>query len=226
MTRRFVIGDIHGCYAELMVLLEKAGVGDDDEIISLGDIINRGPSSDATMRFFLERENARVVRGNHEHKFIQAVQGGRWPTLAMLYTRWQLGELYSAAIAAMQQMPIYIDLPEALLVHAYYEPDTDLEDQQPRVLLGTDGATSYLEATYERPWWRLYDGAKPIIVGHKDISGMQEPFVYRDRVYGLDTGCVYGGQLTGMWLPDFEIVSVLAENAHWQHIQSRFLPHE
>ena len=34
-----VIGDIHGCYVELQALLDKAGVGDDDLILAVGDIV-------------------------------------------------------------------------------------------------------------------------------------------------------------------------------------------
>ena len=33
-----------------------------------------------------------------------------------------------------------------------------------------------------RPWWELYRGHKPIVVGHKDYTGNGQPFVWRDRV--------------------------------------------
>ena len=41
MTRTFVIGDIHGCYAELQELLGKAGLSSSDEIIALGDVVEK-----------------------------------------------------------------------------------------------------------------------------------------------------------------------------------------
>mgnify|MGYP006212485299 CR=1 FL=1 len=40
-----VIGDIHGCYDELLALLDKAALGADDEIIAIGDMVDRGPKS-------------------------------------------------------------------------------------------------------------------------------------------------------------------------------------
>ena len=51
--RIFVVGDIHGCWDEFVELLEKAGVTEDDQIISVGDIGNRGPASDKTFDFFI-----------------------------------------------------------------------------------------------------------------------------------------------------------------------------
>jgi serine/threonine protein phosphatase 1 len=38
-----IIGDIHGCYNELQDLLDKSGIGDDEPIIALGDLFDRGP---------------------------------------------------------------------------------------------------------------------------------------------------------------------------------------
>lgn len=40
-----VIGDIHGCYAELRALLDKAGLTEADHIISIGDCVDRGPET-------------------------------------------------------------------------------------------------------------------------------------------------------------------------------------
>ncbi|MFW5690982.1 MAG: metallophosphoesterase [Chloroflexota bacterium] len=228
--RTFVIGDIHGCYAELLDLLEKAGVTRYDHIISLGDIINRGPQSQETLRFFMGEApryscaSTRAIIGNHEYKHVRAHQGERPPTLSMLMARWQIGTAYEQAVTFMESLPTYIDLPEAYLAHAYFEPGIALGDQQARVLVGTQGATDYLQQTYSKPWWTLYDGDKPLLVGHKDMSGRQTPFVYRDRVFGLDTGCVYGGRLTGLWLPDFTLVSVAARAPHWQQMQAALTP--
>jgi serine/threonine protein phosphatase 1 len=223
-VRTLVVGDIHGCYAELQALLTVAGYTDADRLISVGDVVNRGPDSLASFAFIAGDDRHRAVRGNHEHKHIQARLGDFAPTLSMLMTRWQMGGEYNRAVDWMQALPIYIDLPEAIIVHGYYEPGYTLYQQAGNILVGTDGAGRHLRVNYDRPWWELYDGAKPIIVGHKDMSGKQKPFNYRDRVYGLDTGCVYGGSLTGLWLPDFEFVSVPADRPYWQDMQSDLLP--
>ena len=51
--RRIVVGDIHGCYDELMELLEKVGIGDDDRIVSVGDLITKGPKSKEVLELFM-----------------------------------------------------------------------------------------------------------------------------------------------------------------------------
>src|SRR5579885_2161290 len=47
-----VIGDIHACYAELLDLLDAAGVGADEEILAVGDVLDRGPANAAALDFF------------------------------------------------------------------------------------------------------------------------------------------------------------------------------
>ncbi len=215
--RTLVIGDIHGCYTELLELLDKAALSEDDHIIAIGDLVNRGPQNKEVLDFFRdpEKPNRQSIMGNHEHKHLRAVRGEIMPILSTLVTRWQVGDDYSAVLNYMESMPLYLDLPDALLVHGYYESGVSVEQQQDRVLLGTMGARGFLEDRFDDIWYKQYDGNKPLICGHKDWSGEQKPFNYKDRVFGLDTGCVYGGQLTGLILPDFEFVTTPAREAHW-----------
>ena len=56
-------------------------------------------------------------------------------------------------------------------------------------------------------WWECYTGDKLVIYGHDAVRGLQD---HRPRTLGLDTGCVYGGVLTGYLLEDDRIVSVPA----------------
>lgn len=223
--RYFIIGDIHGCYEELEALLDKAGPTHDDHIIAIGDIVNRGPHNRRAFDFFRHARtpNIRAVMGNHERKHLRAYHGEIAPPVSVLVTRWQLGSGYYDAIHWMESLPRFIDLPDALLVHAYFEPGVPVEQQEDRIIVGSMGGEQYLERSYRRPWYELYDGEKPLIVGHRDWSGERRPFVYKKRVYGIDTRCVYGGSLTGLWLPEFEFVSVPAQRDHYAAFRERYL---
>ena len=64
--KRLIIGDIHGCFTELQELLDKAGLSPQDEIIALGDIVDRGPDSTKVLDFFRTHPNARSLIGNHD----------------------------------------------------------------------------------------------------------------------------------------------------------------
>ncbi len=51
---------------------------------------------------------------------------------------------------------------------------------------------------------------------------MDQPFIYRDRVYGLDTDCVTGKALTGIWLPSFRFVSVPSRGNLWMQVRQSY----
>ena len=54
-------------------------------------------------------------------------------------------------------------------------------------------------------WWRQYTGDDLVIYGHDALRGLQD---YRPRTLGLDTGCVYGGRLTGYLLESDQLLAV------------------
>jgi serine/threonine protein phosphatase 1 len=218
---RLIIGDIHGCYYELQQLIDKAKLGHDDEIIAIGDLFDRGPEPLAVYQFFRDTPNARAIMGNHEWGHLRAQSGELPPRFSTLLTRWELGDLYAEFLAFIASLPLYLDLPEALLVHGFFEPHVALAHQQQMVLLGVTSAETYLHDTYEALWYTYYDAQKPIIIGHRDYSYQQQPFVYQDRVYAIDSRCVYGGSLTGVLLPEFELISVPSRRDHWDKIRRK-----
>ena len=67
--RRYVIGDIHGCGKALRSLVDEISPTKDDELIFLGDYVDRGPDSRGVIDQLIElRDHYRVIllRGNHE----------------------------------------------------------------------------------------------------------------------------------------------------------------
>lgn len=221
--KRLIIGDIQGCYTEFQALLDKAGVGSDDAIIALGDMVDRGPDSPGVLAFFMTRANAQSLMGNHERKHVRSFRGEIPPALSQRITRWQCGEAqYPAVVAYMATLPRFLELPEAILVHACFEPHVPLAQQHEAVMVGGRRGEEYLKQRYNAPWYELYDGQKPIIVGYRDYAGTGKPFVYRDRVFGIDTRCCFGGALTGILLPDFRLISVPSRKDYWTEMKHRY----
>jgi hypothetical protein len=78
----YLIGDIHGCYQELVALEVKikrqaARIGKLPMIVSVGDLIDRGPQSAAVVEHFLKGTQAgthAVVMGNHELMMLECLQ--------------------------------------------------------------------------------------------------------------------------------------------------------
>ena len=178
--RTFVIGDIHGCYEELHELLEKSGLTSGDSIITLGDIVDRGPETPQVLNFFRSHPEASSLMGNHERKHLRWSRGELSPAISQRISREQIGSEYPGALRWMETLPLWIELPEAILIHGYLEPSVPLQDQRSQVLTGTMGGEHYLRTHYGRPWHELWDGDKPVFVGHLDYLRTGEPFVYRD----------------------------------------------
>ncbi|MEO9595099.1 metallophosphoesterase family protein, partial [Rhodopirellula bahusiensis] len=66
---RHVIGDIHGCAKALRSMIQELAPTADDELIFLGDYIDRGPDSrDVVEQLITLQSTCKVVplRGNHE----------------------------------------------------------------------------------------------------------------------------------------------------------------
>jgi Calcineurin-like phosphoesterase len=214
--KQLIIGDIHGCYDELQDLLDKAALATDDQIIAIGDIIDRGRDSARALAFFQQTPNARSILGNHERKHIRWLRGEIEPAVSQIIAREQIGNSYPEAVAFMDTFPRFLELPDALLVHGFYEPGVPVEKQRETVIVGTLSGEKYIRDYYPWPWYEQYDGEKPLIVGHRDYSDdRMEPVVYRERVYMIDSRCVYGGSLTGLLLPDFKLISVPSRGDHW-----------
>ena len=73
--RVFVVGDLDGNFTKLKSELDKVDFNpQDDVLISLGDIIDRGNDS-ARLVEYLQEINAHVVLGNHEHMMLEALMG-------------------------------------------------------------------------------------------------------------------------------------------------------
>ena len=65
----FAIGDVHGCYSELIQLLEFSPIKESDQLVLLGDYVDRGPDSARVIQFLVEESERRdiaTLKGNHE----------------------------------------------------------------------------------------------------------------------------------------------------------------
>ncbi len=217
--RRLIIGDIHGCYQELLDLVAAAGLTEEDEVISVGDMVDRGPGDAEVLHFFRTRRNARAVMGNHELKHVRWRRGELRPALSQRISRRLLGEAgWQSAVDWMETLPDHIELPEAIIVHGFFEPGVPLAEQRHRVLCGTMSGQRRL-SPYGDFWFEHYDGEKPLIVGHLLYDG-ERPVVRPGRFYGLDTGCCHGLRLTGLLLPELRVISVPSRADHWAAVRA------
>jgi Calcineurin-like phosphoesterase len=217
-ARHIIIGDIHGCLSELERLLKLVQAGPDDAIVSVGDLVAKGPDSEGVVALARERKLL-SVRGNHDEavlRYRRATLAGEAPPKLKRGHLAVAESLKEKDWRYLEATPLWLRLPAfgVLVVHAGLVPGVPLERQRPedlmtmRTLKADGSASSKLEDGTR--WATLWEGPERVIFGHDAISGFQlERFAT-----GLDTGCVYGGSLTAVVLPERRIVSVDAKRAY------------
>lgn len=213
MSREIIIGDIHGCYDEFLELLKKIQPQEEDQIIALGDIVDRGPKSVELYQYFKNTPNARIIMGNHERKHLRGIL-----SYSQEIVKLQFGALYPEFREWLADKEYYYESEHAIIVHASLVDGIPLEEQRENVLSGTMSGGKYLQRLYgEQYWSEVYSGEKPIIYGHHVVG--ERPEVINDKVYGIDTGACHGGRLTAIVLPGFEIHQVDVKYDYWREQQ-------
>ncbi len=215
MARTIVVGDLHGCMEELLTLLDEVSFdGGRDRLVSVGDIVGKGPRGAELVRLFRKRGYS-AVRGNHDEKLIAWRRGESSKSLGPAH-RPDASRMGDADWRWLESLPLYLELPEhdAIIVHGGLVPGVPLDEQDPHVLLNlrsfrSDGSPSKRVDAGE-PWAKRWPGPALVVFGHDAVRGLQR----WPHAIGLDTGCVYGGQLSALLLPERRIVSVAARAAY------------
>jgi serine/threonine protein phosphatase 1 len=230
--RTLLVGDIHGCHAELLQLIDLAGLEPGDRLIALGDVVDRGPGSWEVIDLLRSRPDTRSLRGNHERKHLLWRRGKVQASRSQRAARRDIGdERYPDALAWMAALPLYIELDAAVLVHGYALSGVPLAEQPETVLVGSLSARRTMAEAYgpnwddhdDSLWLAHYRGDRPLVVGHRSYGRDGQPWVRSDGMaWGIDTNCCRGGRLTGLLLPGFELVSVPAQANHWAAARDRY----
>ena len=213
MSRTIVIGDIHGCHDELVALIAIVEPTSSDLIVSVGDLVDRGPSGPEVVQWFRDRPETVVLMGNHERKHVRDVL-----TYAQRITKLQFGEGYADARAWMMKLPYFYENDDVRVVHAAMVPGLPLAEQREEILCGsTSGEHELAKLIPEGHWHEHYTDDKPVVFGHH-VTG-PEPLLRDDRVYGIDTGACHGMRLTAVTFPDRRVYSVPAREDYWARIK-------
>lgn len=216
MSRTVVVGDIHGCFDELVELLDKVRLGPDDLLVSVGDVVDRGPAPGDVVDFFRGRPRSVVVMGNHERKHVRGIF-----SYAQEITRLQLGDRYAEAVEWMRTLPYHFENEHVRVVHAAMLSGIPLADQKEEVLCGSTSGERELTALFPDGHWQdHYTDAKPVAFGHHVVG--REPMIRDGRIFGLDTGACHGWNLTALCVPGFTVHAVEARADHWSIAKRRW----
>ncbi len=200
--RRIFVGDVQGCLGQLEALLSAVGFRNgEDRLHPVGDLVAKGPDSEGVLRRCMDL-GAEPVLGNHDLSWLQK---GRIKDPAQ--RDW------------LRAQPIVRVLHGVILVHGGLHPKWDeaklgsLSAEEQDYAVNVRYCDAYGNRPPDdwpppgppfRPWDDWYRGQKRVVFGHWARRGL----VVRPQCVGLDTGCVYGGELSAWVAEEDRVVRV------------------
>jgi len=231
-----IIGDVHGCFDELVELLRVLGYEVDEaaatatppagrRAIFLGDVVDRGPGIARVLALVMNMTRAGAalcIPGNHETKLLRKLQGRDVKVSHGLGET--LDQLGREPAEFSQQVAMFIDglvshyvLDGGKLVVAHAGMKAALQGRaSARVrefaLYGeTTGEVDEFGLPVRANWAADYRGTAMVVYGHTPVPEAE----WLNRTICIDTGCVYGGKLTALRYPEKELVQVPARRVHY-----------
>ncbi|MBT1443633.1 symmetrical bis(5'-nucleosyl)-tetraphosphatase [Shewanella sp. JM162201] len=154
---RYFVGDIQGCYEELMLLLLRVDFHPSrDELWSVGDMVARGPESHKVLGFMTSLgDAAKVVLGNHDLHLLAITAGLKRAKPSDKLKKLLESKHLPGFIDWVRHQPLMREIPEHKLImtHAGVPPQWDLatlrtEAGEVSKLLQSDGYLSLIGAMY------------------------------------------------------------------------------
>jgi serine/threonine protein phosphatase 1 len=211
--KKFVIGDIHGHYKELMQCIEKSQIDyNNDVLISLGDVCDRGRNTFECVEELLKFKHLIAIKGNHDNWFTEFLingehpvdwhQGGRETRLSYI----NHGMIENKIPAShyqffISQIPYYLD-NDILFVHGGINRHYKIDDEtynNPNVFMWDRDLFQSALSFKQFEENRFKNDFKEIFIGHTPtIMWDTTKPMFAANIINLDTGICYGGKLTIM----------------------------
>ena len=210
-SRTIVVGDIHGCFDELKELLKKVKLKNTDRVVSVGDLVSKGPKTAQVLDLFMSDERFSTVIGNHD-LILRRNWNGEDVELKQGHKEInkKLKGKKDKYLQFLNSLPFVIDLDTHLVVHAGLRPNVELHSQTTGDLTRIRVLGPDRESEEGTPWYHVYNGDKTVLFGHWPAAEPRRG----PKAIGLDTGCVYGYSLTAYIIETDEFVSVKAKRSY------------
>lgn len=195
-----IIGDIHGCFTEMVQCLRHAGLSEKDIVIAVGDLVDRGPHIMEVVKTFVMNPNYYSVRGNHDNKFIRWLRGNKVQTdsLKETITQFELDGSFSKDELYMELMslPYIIKFGNSFITHAGFYPDSRPEYTSSEFCMYArkyDPTLRTFTNDNTKPYWYTFlkDQDHNLFFGHE----IHEDCIPQAKVYALDGGCYLGNEI-------------------------------
>ncbi|HXA14813.1 MAG TPA: metallophosphoesterase [Opitutaceae bacterium] len=215
--RLIAIGDIHGCHLEFAELLERLAPARDDQLILLGDLVNRGPDSLRVIDL-ARQHHALALLGNHELRLLN-YRKTKNPDFLKETDEDTFNKLRPEDWAFLEAMPLthYVEELNTVFVHGGFLQNEPWQKQPASVVTriqvidGEGRPRKRADAPDAPAWADLWSGPPFVVYGHTPRA---EIYKLKWSV-GIDTACVMGGHLTAYILPEKRFVQMKARKRYY-----------
>jgi serine/threonine protein phosphatase 1 len=199
MARTIAIGDIHGCSKALDALIEAINPTPGDEVVMLGDYVDRGPDSRGVLDSLIAlswRCWLIPLLGNHDQMMLDALNDkphaiwfevGGVEALDSYVPGRNLAAVPREHVEFLEGCRDYFETDTHIFVHANYYPDIPI-DEQPDFMLRWESLKTFTPGPHE--------SGKRAIVGHS--SQKSGEILDLGHLVCIDTFCHGGGWLTAL----------------------------
>lgn len=192
-----VIGDIHGCPDQLLEVLAAAKKYPSHRLIFLGDYIDRGPHPEEVVRL-VKAMNAVHLRGNHEQMLLDRIEY----SAEMKHAALKAAAISDSSLEWIRTSTIgKYETRNYVFVHAGLNSKKTMEEQTDLDYIWSINDGGYLKLT-----------KKIVVHGHLVVPEM----VRVENRININTGCGCGGHLTGLVLPEMELLKSSPSPGHGQ----------
>ncbi len=233
-----IIGDIHGCYDELVELLGRLGYVNEEagwyhpagrQVVFVGDLVDRGPKTPEVLKLVMKMTSAGkawCVPGNHDVKLLRWLNGAK--VLPKHGLQESIDQLKLETQEFKDEVKLFLD---KLISHYVFDQGKLIvshaglkEEMQGRgsgkvrefCLFGeTTGEIDEFGLPVRHNWAAEYKGRSMVVYGHTPVPEAQ----WLNNTIDIDTGCVFGGKLTALRYPERELVSVEAAKVYCEPVR-------
>jgi protein phosphatase len=213
---------------------------DGRQAVFVGDLVDRGPRVLDTLRIvrnIVDAASGWCVMGNHEQKLLRALQGRNVQITHGLAD--SLGEIEALPAedrpAFVETLKSWLDglishyvLDDGKLVVAHAGLKAEMQGRgsgavREFALYGdTTGETDEFGLPVRLNWAAEYRGKAMVVYGHTPVPEAE----WLNNTTDVDTGCVFGGKLTGLRYPEREFVSVHALRTYYEPARPFLAPED
>lgn len=210
MQNFMVIGDVHGCYFTLKKLLENHWNSDKEQLILLGDLVNKGRNSRKVLKYLMDLsiefpQKVVVLKGNNEVLFLEKYEHA--------YASKGVKKFNKHGLDKNTTLNWISSLPHFWENDVFFASHAGIPKKHKLPILADDDAILFNRKS-------LKNIGKTQFLGHIVVENPY--YSQKENAWYLDTGAGYGSKLSAVKVQsDGKVIEQISLQVEWEDIKKR-----